>query len=249
MEKSKISFIDITPTPQAGIPPGRSSFGNYPCIPKSFAYPVDSEGHYMFPLAQINFAEMPSLPGYPTNGYLQFYIAASDGLYGLDFDHPQEQKNFRVLYFPPNEVTDPVTDFSFLKDVITSDIVPVTEPYILNFTLREEYIGLGDQQYKQKQELDLYQLIGQYPEHENRLETLLYEHFSNNGHKIGGYAFFTQEDPRFYDSTLEDYILLFQMDSEDGIMWGDSGVANFFIHPDDLKKKDFSKVVYNWDCC
>ncbi|MDN5490601.1 MAG: DUF1963 domain-containing protein, partial [Acinetobacter sp.] len=32
------------------------------------------------------------------------------------------------------------------------------------------------------------------------------------------------------------------------IMWGDSGVGNFFIHPDDLEKRDFSKVVYNWDC-
>ncbi len=51
---------------------------------------------------------------------------------------------------------------------------------------------------------------------------------------------------------IQDYILLFQLDSdsEDGkdIMWGDAGVGNFFIHPDDLRKRDFSKVVYNWDC-
>lgn len=43
------------------------------------------------------------------------------------------------------------------------------------------------------------------------------------------------------------------MDTDDvngmDIMWGDCGVANFFIHPDDLKNKDFSKVLYNWDCC
>jgi uncharacterized protein YwqG len=31
-------------------------------------------------------------------------------------------------------------------------------------------------------------------------------------------------------------------------MFGDVGVANFFITEEDLKKKDFSKVIYNWDC-
>lgn len=44
-------------------------------------------------------------------------------------------------------------------------------------------------------------------------------------------------------------ILLFQLDTVEDIMWGDSGVANFFISRDALKNKDFSKVYYNWDCC
>ena len=32
------------------------------------------------------------------------------------------------------------------------------------------------------------------------------------------------------------------------IMWGDSGVCNFFINKDKLKNLDFSDVLYNWDC-
>lgn len=44
-------------------------------------------------------------------------------------------------------------------------------------------------------------------------------------------------------------MLLFQLDTVEDIMWGDSGVANFFISRDALKNKDFSKVYYNWDCC
>lgn len=47
----------------------------------------------------------------------------------------------------------------------------------------------------------------------------------------------------------EDYVLLLQIDTDDEIMWGDSGVGNFVIHPDDLAKRDFSKVYYTWDCC
>jgi uncharacterized protein YwqG len=39
------------------------------------------------------------------------------------------------------------------------------------------------------------------------------------------------------------------MDSDQDIMWGDVGVGNFFIDYNDLLKKDFSKVLYNWDCC
>ena len=43
--------------------------------------------------------------------------------------------------------------------------------------------------------------------------------------------------------------LLFQLDSQDKyIMWGDSGVGNFFIPKKSLLEKDFTNVLYNWDC-
>jgi uncharacterized protein YwqG len=70
-----------------------------------------------------------------------------------------------------------------------------------------------------------------------------------SGHAVGGYPFFTQEDPRnngFRDHT----VLLLQIDSDAdaNIMWGDAGVANFFIMPKALEQCDFSNVLYNWDC-
>ncbi len=39
---------------------------------------------------------------------------------------------------------------------------------------------------------------------------------------------------------------MFQMDSDvdANIYWGDIG--NFFIRPEDLKSRDFSKVAYDW---
>ena len=33
------------------------------------------------------------------------------------------------------------------------------------------------------------------------------------------------------------------------VMWGDSGIANFFINREKLRRCDFSDVIYNWDCC
>jgi len=80
----------------------------------------------------------------------------------------------------------------------------------------------------------------------------LFEKLNSSGCKLGGYAHFTQDDPR--DSIdNRDWLLLLQIDSvtENGveIMWGDVGVANFFIQAEDLNKRDFSRVLYNWDCC
>ena len=50
-------------------------------------------------------------------------------------------------------------------------------------------------------------------------------------------------------------MLLFQLDSDgskeagDLVLWGDCGVANFFISREALRRRDFSRVCYNWDCC
>ena len=66
----------------------------------------------------------------------------------------------------------------------------------------------------------------------------LYDMGLGTGSKLGGYAYFTQEDPRPYAKTQlqsqQPWQLLFQMDTHDEddgvwIMWGDCGVGNFFI--------------------
>ena len=67
--------------------------------------------------------------------------------------------------------------------------------------------------------------------------------------RLGGYPTFTQEDPRVDRSgpALGDVSLL-TVDTWEGIMWGDSGVAQFFIHEHDLRSRNFSRVAYHWDC-
>jgi uncharacterized protein YwqG len=90
------------------------------------------------------------------------------------------------------------------------------------------------------------EVIDRYPSVAKELDDYVWDNFESNGHKIGGYAFFTQTDPRHDEK--EDYILLLQIDSDKEIIWGDIGVANFFIRPADLAKKDFTQVLYNWDC-
>jgi len=79
---------------------------------------------------------------------------------------------------------------------------------------------------------------------------------TEDGHKIFGTPAFCQGDPReylpaeqmnFYDT------LLLQIDSDYNggdpiVIWGDSGVGNFFINADDLKNCQFDNVLFYWDC-
>ena len=79
---------------------------------------------------------------------------------------------------------------------------------------------------------------------------------TEDGHKLFGTPAFCQGDPReylpaeqidFYDT------LLLQIDSDYNggdplVIWGDSGVGNFFIHQQDLKACRFDNVLFYWDC-
>ncbi len=245
LEAGKLGYISIEATPVESMKLEQSKFGHYPKIPAGFAYPKGSDGSYLYPLAQINFKEVPPLAGYPASGFLQFYISVTDDAYGLNFDNDGSQKDFRVLYFEEHEVQDHETDFSFLQDIITESNSPVYKPHSLTFSFKEEYFGMGDVHYEAGAGKIVNDMAVKYPEIEDELMESLYDTYSPNGHKIGGYAYFTQSDPRDDDDTS---VLLLQIDSDKEIMWGDVGVANFFIHPDDLANKDFSKVLYNWDC-
>ena len=247
LSQTRTPFIQIKASPVAELTPGQSKFGSFPKLPLNFPYPKNQMGEYMFPLAQINFRELPPMPGYPRTGYLQFYIS-SDDTYGYRFDnHPND---FRVLFFEEAEVESFQTDFGFLEPIMQSDSVPVFEPHALHFELKDEYFGLGNVSNQMNPGISLEQIAAQYDDElEEELMTFAYDHFTPSGHKLGGYAYFTQTDPRQYrEGKDKEFVLLFQIDSGERILWGDAGVANFFIHPDDLAKKDFSKAFYTWDC-
>jgi len=247
IEKTRLFFNAMEAVKQNDLALEQSKLCHYPCIPAGYDYPKDSEGKYMFPLAQINFREMPALEGFPKSGYLQLYISAFDDVYGMDFDDMQSQKNFRVLFFEEQEVEKYKTDFSFLDEAMASDMPPVTTPHSLTFMQKEEYLGFGDVRYE---EMNQSAVVSFLEDNEAIMEELIdSEVFNGSGHKIGGYAYFTQTDPRIDEPKFEEYIQLFQLDSIGDIMWGDVGVGHLFIHPDDLAKKDFSKVVYYFDCC
>lgn len=242
----------------------QSKVGGDPYLPKGADYPRHPDGHALTLLAQINFAEVPKLPDFPEKGILQFFIDGTDEdeCYGMNWDNQREQTGFRVVYYADvlENIDDLVTDFSPYAVENREYGLPFVGQYSMAFQLGKQVLTTADFHWSrllgfpefcseewdnldEEEEQGLYEVIEYYS-----------DNIDETGHRLGGYPHFTQDDPRAYkDTVIQDYILLFQIDTdwEDGkeIMWGDGGVANFFINPDDLKNLDFSKVLYTWDCC
>ncbi|MEG4074110.1 DUF1963 domain-containing protein [Microcoleus sp. Pol14C2] len=235
----------------------QSKFGGFPYLPKGFEYPKTGDGKYLFLLAQLNFDEIPPLDGFPDRGILQFYIA-DDDLYGLNLDNSSNADNhtiedqFKIIYFPHPDfkVENIITNYDFLPE---PEIFPVQGSCGLQFTKKYAPISTIDYQFTELLGEEINEL---FMNHE--IEDKYREISHSLGHKIGGYPYFTQDDVRKCNSNSDQKqkpdILLFQMDADCcnetvDIMWGDSGVGNFFIDESALRELDFSKVLYNWDCC
>ena len=222
-----------------------SKLGGHPYLPKNVTFPKNAEGKDLVFLAQINFEEAPHLDPFPTSGILQFFIN-DDDLYGLDFDNQLVQNNFRIIYYDDTilkQENNLITDFSFLR---AYDFTPhmLNESYKFQFEIKKELVPVSDFQSGKEIGKSLSTVDDDTIDEYNDL------HLSS-GHKMGGYAHFTQEDPRSYDKSMQNLMLLLQLDTDPNmeIMWGDCGICNFFIDPKKLAKKDFSEVMYNWDCC
>lgn len=217
-----------------------SQIGGLPWWPAVRPYPRDSKGNPLFLLVQINFAETPALEPFPRSGLLQVFIAADD-LYGCNVDNPDKPDGFACIY---HEKTDgrALEDFSFLE--YERGYLPMEEPLIarqLEFELGSMAVDFSDYRFEK--------LLPGLAE-DDAMRDAYFARVSPPALRLGGYPTFTQTDPRYWPAgaNFGDFTLL-TVDTTDGIMWGDSGVAQFFMHEDDLKRRDFSKVVYNWDCC
>ena len=223
-----------------------SKFGGLPYMPINFDYPKTKDGKYLHLLAQINFAEVPYLEELPREGILQFYIA-QDMSYGYDSKNIMKQDRFRIIYFEDVNTQEKnlVTDFSFLNS-IDEYYFPIEGCSAIKFQF--DYTLASDNF------SDRFNIFGVDEPLEDVYEICetFFDEITLAGHKLLGNPDFTQQDPRYFLHTEEPYILLFQIDTDSNqhidIMWGDSGVANFFIAQSDLKKLDFTKVMYNWDC-
>jgi uncharacterized protein YwqG len=234
-------YIKINAQIKSDLTPWQSKFGGNPYLPKDTVYPKDKNNKQLMFLAQINFEEVPTLEDFPQKGILQFYIA-DDDLSGWNPDDMFEQKGFRVLFFDEiiKDENALIANFDFLPEF---EYPMVPESCSLNFEKLYAPMKIYDYQFEEKvfNEND-FESKDEYYEIWD-IYASLYEEVS---HQIGGYPYFTQDDPRGYKYPNEDLILLFQLDSDDDInvMWGDAGVGNFFIKKENLINHDFSKVLY-----
>ena len=213
--------------------PWESKIGGCPYLEKIEDYPKDENGNPMFFMAQINLEEMPPLENFPTKGILQFYVV-DDEVYGLEDD-------CKVIYIE-NYSKD---ESRLLKEnpfESTNEYPPFEKSGKAVFTQRQDVVGFCCNGFNE---------IADGADEEE--EKALWNFCDTAGSKVGGYPYFVQNPPVFYENGTAE-ILLLQIDTDDGegtceIMFGDGGNCQFMISREDLLKRDFSNVYYDWACC
>lgn len=226
------------------LPPWKSKLGGIPYLPLNEKYPCDPKGNKLAFFAQINFSEMPYLDGYPTKGILVFFVDLyNSAIYSEKYADFTNQDWFRVLYF---------TDVHEDEKMLNNELDEVDREFLLPFDPKNEWL-LEFKQIKQylpctdyrSEDLEIF-------EHWDLLWRTYGERMDNEKDVIGGWYFSyaqwdTKNNNRYlgYESLLHiksDHY--YEYTGED--MWGEGGSANFMIKPEDLAKRDFTKVLFMW---
>lgn len=242
-----------------------SKFGGLPYWDFSKPYPKDLVRQPMQLLAQLNFETLGVGVPFPDHGMLQFFIPQQDELFGCRFGEPTG--DFRIVYH--ERIDSSITPEAVLAKGIPAGPCgqsPVFAERAVYAEPRTSYINDRAPEIETVFRTAVRNAWGEELSNEYSYEYLDDDDYNalfdaltdqsdgsmNGGHWMLGYPSFTQEDPREEGSPYD--TLLLQIDSvlegnQYSILWGDCGVANFFIRREDLEKRDFSRVLYNWDCC
>ena len=239
-----------------------SKVGGVPYIPKGGALPRSADGKPLFMLAQINCEQLPENNLYPKKGLLQFWIAdTEDPLYGVDYDDPCSNDFKRVLYFSTIGEALPIDDF--ISDYTFDDNhLPFNskKQFALHFKKDTESISLEEraatQLFFEKWNEAFSTQITTIDEFFEEVPNDICEEINASllkeptGHKIGGYPYFIEYDPREENDPHTLLLLQIDIDNVEGeeIYWGNGGgVANFFVSPEDMTNCKFDDVLFHWE--
>ena len=239
-----------------------SKFGGIPYIANDSDVLKDSNDMQLALLAQINCTELPENDLYPKVGLIQFWISRNEN-FGLN-----NREDYRVKYI--KETKDGITNedilnkYNLLNEETDEEYSPFNKKntsFALTFEKGISSITSNNFQFEEVALQTIQELFPSedvkdlYDDLERDIFDTLFKAFNGVNHAIGAYPTFTQWDPRnpdepnAYDITLLQVESQWSNDSNDTqIMWGDSGVANFFINKEKLESLDFEDVLFNWDC-
>ena len=239
-----------------------SKFGGIPYIAKDSDVPKDSNNTQLALLAQINCTELPENVLYPKEGLIQFWISRNDN-FGLN-----NKEDYRVIYIKKieNDITndDVLNKYNLLNENNDEEYSPFNKEntsFALKFEKGISTITSNDFQFENLVLQTVRELFPDedvknlYNDLDQEVFNTLFKAFTGVNHAIGAYPTFTQWDPRNPDEPNAYDITLLQVDSQwesdpnsSQIMWGDCGVAHFFINKEKLENLEFEDVLFNWDC-
>lgn len=274
LSKRQVAKVNLTPSENTWQADKLSKIGGIGYLPIGERYPVNKQGEPLALLFQLNFEQLAnevdiSQLAYqlPNKGILQVYIGNTK-FYGLEnFDNYYPSNNYQVRFWQDCEL--PLNDIALSNAIQNLKENTIDLPfnnkefqYFMDFDLYEQFCHLNCFEYKlllQKYfpeilNSDMYEyLLSIGIDNPDDSMEQYYNFVVSQKSQVLGYPNFVQTDFRNDDKEMQEYISLFQLETKyyfdnRDIEWRDGGVANFFIHPNDLKNKDFSKLVFHWDC-
>lgn len=217
-----------------------SHLGGIPYLPHNEAYPTGNDGQSLWLCAQINFAQMPPMERFPSEGILQFFLSDFDydGGFGLYSEQDETiQGPWRTFYYPTVDETvteeechakmpEQWEDASDLWRIPNRPLKIIFLPVEQEVVNHENYLfdalfaaALTKHLPDANPETYMpYDLCGKTPEERDALDKIHHQ-IEIGGCKMGGYPRYYQDDPRLYSKErgkpLEEWdILLFQLDDD-----------------------------------
>lgn len=229
-----------------------SSIGGSPSIRPGADWPLDPDGRPMVFLAQLAFADLPDLPGYPTSGLLSFFV--------------EETNHFGLFRRPPE------SGFHVRFEARTDGLLRVEPPALPSTSPFGKALGSNGapligtaasglpspdcnefaaylQEQTESRDVGVRDVLS-----EELFEWLGEERVAP--HYVGGYPAFTQNDVREEGHAPHHDRVLLQLGwagfgsvpDEWDVCWGDAGEATFMIAHADLEARRFEETRFSWDC-
>lgn len=248
-----------------------SKFGGLPYWDKEIQYPTDSKGNKLMLLAQFNLDDIKGVKLLPQSGILQFFVYSDNEFhYGSDFEDYTNNDCFRVVYHSK-------IDFNISEEDIKSLNIPTSLDKSNDYDVITGEIGIDFEISKmaspeygefKNRFIELAAEQGWHLDNNEDVKVLdyliddwdimgeIYDICHKHKYQLLGYPLFIQFDPRNDEERYAKYdTLLFQMESfeeEEGTdfmaIWGDLGIAHFFINRKNLLNRNFDDIMYCWDC-
>ena len=252
--RSKIDF-ELVSSNDDKIKIGQSKIGGKPDLLNSYEWPKTKANKSLSFIAQLNCEELNKYDSenlLPKKGLISFFYCSEQEAWGFD---PKDTDRFKVIYVKSIENLERI---DFPKDLKEHSIF---QPNGLNFDSSLSLPGWEHDSIRgilSDSELDDYMEISSGTENQifgyancvqgpMELECQLV----TNGLYCGDPSGYEDPKRKELESGKEDWILLFQIDSEEdnaGMMWGDSGKLYYWIRKQDLKDKNFEKSWFVLQC-
>ena len=267
LESTKLPCVRIVPEPDRTPGPTDSKFGG------DYYLPVGTEASELEFLAQINFAQVPHLEGFPEKGLLQFFLHTEDERFESFIEDESvflpDSGFFQIRWYPDVPQDGPShSDVVFEKRWPMEKVIggmkfePAEEPATVAFGNEEDIIAdLGFADAAKLVETLFLEASEDEDEDEDEdgegydlgdcsgVDGLI-EDFGNWGIKLGGHPALRYDDFRLESEMFQAYSrLLFQFDLTPDSRDGDADTFCFFIRPEDLNACRFDDILLTWHNC